>query len=108
MKLDTHQLDKAIAAGEAGVLLGQPVDWHGQTGEVVLIARGTVAIKARVLCSSCRRRRSTVYAVSGCHSGAFCYLSDPKTGQHLADLRNQTVLCQTCAGGPRKGPGRKA
>lgn len=34
---------------------------------------------------------------SGCHRGAFCYVSDPKTGAYLADLRNQVVCCRICA-----------
>lgn len=39
------------------------------------------------------RNRVTVYAVSGCHFGAYCYIQD-KNGKTLADLRNNQYTCK--------------
>lgn len=98
-QLDSFELDDMIDAGTPTIeLVGRRVLWHGQyTGTVVELRSGRLAVRLRLPCATCRTRRRTVYVTSGCHRGAFCYVSDPKTGAHLADLRNQVVCCTTCA-----------
>lgn len=98
-RIDTFELDDLLDAGTPAIdLVGRPVLWHGHyTGSVVLLATGRIAIRFRIRCQRCGVRRPTVHVTSGCHHGAFCYVSDPKTGALLADLRNQVVVCRTCA-----------
>lgn len=97
-ELDTFGLDELVDRGTPSEdLVGRRVRWHRQyTGVVVELANGKLAIRFRMACGRCSVRRRTVYVTSGCHAGAWCYVSDPKTGAHLADLRNQIVCCWTC------------
>ena len=97
-ELDTFGLDELVDAGTPSQdLVGRRVRWHRQyTGVVVELAIAKLAIRLRMACGRCRVRRRIVYVTSGCHAGAWCYVSDPTTGAHLADLRNQIVCCRLC------------
>ena len=92
--LDTYDIDERIDNSES-LPFGEKVKWHDLTGMLVTIKNNKPAIKFRMKCwhIGCRNR-ITIYTVSGCHNGAFCYVQDPKSGQFLADLRNQNVVCK--------------
>lgn len=73
------------------------------TGELTKINTDKYIVKWRIRCMTpdCKNR-ITVYTMSGCHKGAYCYVCDPKTGEYLADLRNQLAVCNDCAQPKRK------
>lgn len=101
-RLSTHDLDSITAAKKTlDPYLGFKVshDILGRSGTLVKLDCGKFAVRWRVSCGSEGRKcknRVTMYTTSGVHHGAWCYAVD-KQGQHLADLRNQNVICEKCA-----------
>jgi hypothetical protein len=76
---------------EPETVIGHLADWHGEIVPIVAY-RGGFALKVVLKCNrkGCRHQM-TVRAVSGCHSGAYCYVYD-RHG-NFADLRNQNFVC---------------
>jgi hypothetical protein len=74
-------------------------DIFGESGTLVKLPNGKFAVRWRITCQSSGKRcknRTTIYTTSGVHHGAWCYAVD-RNGQHLADLRNQSAVCEKCA-----------
>lgn len=77
---------------------GARFSWHGDLiGKLVTLDKGEVAAEMMMSCGRCGGNPGTVYLVSGCHHGAWCYAVSKK-GKHLADLRNQEYRCEACQG----------
>ena len=94
--IEAHDLDDAIELGTADSLIGAKAYNGGYIkGTVVKLRNGEIAIRARILCNKCRKRKHTVYMVSGLHKGAFCYTTDIN-GNHTGNLRDQVVVCEKC------------
>jgi hypothetical protein len=75
-------------------VFGRYAAWNGQAFPIVPMLE-TLAIRVSLLCARCGRNPMIVYARSGCHRGAFCYVYDAE-GNFLADLRNQEYVCSRC------------
>lgn len=100
MVFDLNDLDAMLDAGvKPETLVGLRADWHG---EIVPIVRYGEEFALKVVLKCARkgcRHQTTVMAVSGCHSGAYCYVYD-RHG-HFADLRNQEFVCEQHQRAPR-------
>lgn len=79
---------------ELDQIIGRQADWHGTPFPIVPFL-GSIAIQVILPCARCGKNPDTVYARSGCHHGAFCYVYD-QHGTFLADLRNQEYVCSEC------------
>ena len=75
-------------------LVGRSADWHGKPSLIVPF-KESLAIKVTLECARCGKNPTTVYARSGCHAGAFCYVYS-ESGEFQADLRNQEYVCDVC------------
>ena len=95
--VDPYDLDAAIDAGIAHYLVGmKAANGVGIRGTIVhLNDKTTIAIRARIACNKCKKRKHTVYMVSGLHKGAFCYVTDIN-GNYAANLRDQIITCEKC------------
>jgi len=95
--IDTYQLDAMIDA-DAPLPFGTKIDWHGHDGELIKLTTGTPAVKVDVPCNLCHDQQVEIIVISGCHTGAFCYVVDHNNHRSVvADLRNQSVACQDCS-----------
>ena len=69
------------------------------TGQLVKIKNKSkeewYGIRVVLTCIQCKKNKMTVYALPGCHVGAFCYIYD-RSKKYLADLRNQSLVCDKC------------
>ena len=94
--LEAYDLDEAIELGTADSLIGSKA-YNGVyiKGTVVKLHDGKIAIRTRIACYKCGKRKYTVYTVSGLHKGAFCYTADIH-GNHTGNLRDQVVVCEKC------------
>ena len=94
--VDLNTLDDLLDEGEASVgrVIGRYADWHGKPFPIVSF-RDSFAVQATLMCVKCGANPMIVYARSGCHHGAFCYVYDEEGG-FLADLRNQEYVCDKC------------
>jgi hypothetical protein len=101
-RVTTSDLDSITAAKQTlDSYIGFKVshDILGRSGTLIKLDCGKFAVRWRITCQSEGRKcknRTTLYTVSGCHHGAWCYSVD-KQGKHLADLRNQSAVCEKCA-----------
>jgi hypothetical protein len=96
--LTTHDLDELKDNGfTLDPFVGCKVehDCYGRAGRLVKLKTGKFAVRWKMKCGHCPKL-TTVYTMSGCHNGAYCYVCD-LNGKYLADLRNQYVLCKTCS-----------
>ncbi len=93
--LETSPLDDLLES-EAPLeqVFGRYAAWNGQAFPIVPMLE-TLAIRVSLSCARCGRNPMIVYARSGCHRGAFCYVYDAE-GNFLADLRNQEYVCRRC------------
>jgi hypothetical protein len=95
MLVDLNTLDEWLEDGTSlDQVVGRLADWHGEPFSIVAF-QDSVAIKVTLLCRQCKSNPTTVYARSGCHAGAFCYVYN-EDGQFQADLRNQEYVCDLC------------
>jgi hypothetical protein len=102
---DVEELDNYLdAGGDEEALIGRKIRWHGGAmGRMVRTPAGMLSLELVLECEGvlCRERpaprHTTVYVGSGLHSGAWCYVYDPKTGEYLANLRDQSYFCDECA-----------
>lgn len=105
--MDTHDVDKFLdkAGNDPWDLLGRKVEWHGQSGTVVMVPSPTgrhrigIEISIGVSCRQDCGKRVNLTTISGLHNGAFCYVVD-KDGNYVANLRDEVVAC------PDHGTGR--
>ncbi|HLG75495.1 MAG TPA: hypothetical protein VKX46_03730 [Ktedonobacteraceae bacterium] len=93
--LETSPLDDLLES-EAPLeqVFGRYAAWNGQALPIVPMLE-TLAIRVSLPCARCGRNPMIVYARSGCHRGAFCYVYDAEAN-FLADLRNQEYVCSRC------------
>jgi hypothetical protein len=95
MLVDLNTLDEWLEESTPlDQIIGRLADWHGEPFPIVAF-RDSVAIKVTLSCVRCKGNPTTVYARSGCHTGAFCYVYN-EDGQFQADLRNQEYVCDLC------------
>ena len=95
---DTYRIDDMIDAGQT-LPFGADVCWHGHNGRLIKLSNDRPAIRTTIPCGLCYKEHVTITVVSGCHSGAFCYVVEENNPDKIiADLRNQTAACQTCTG----------
>lgn len=81
--------------GNDDLLHGRLVDWHGDLCRLVKCADGVARIEVTCVCQYCHMAELTVYATSGLHSGAWCYVTD-FDGKYLANLRDESYSCEAC------------
>jgi hypothetical protein len=93
--LEPGLLDDLLESGEPlEQVFGRYAAWNGQAFPIVPMLE-TLAIRVSLPCARCGGNPMIVYARSGCHRGAFCYVYDAEAN-FLADLRNQEYLCSRC------------
>jgi len=79
---------------ELSPVFGRYAAWNGQAFPIVPML-DTLAIRVSLPCARCGRNSTTVFARSGLHQGAFCYVYDA-FGNYVANLRDQEYLCPRC------------
>lgn len=92
--LRPEELDRRTDSGKSlDLWLGRKVSLHfGSTGVLVRHKTRKYAVRARVVCHRGCGRGRTVYAVSGLHSGAWCYIYNLK-GKYLGNMRDDVYNC---------------
>lgn len=92
--LSPDQLDERSDSGKSlDLWLGRKVELHfGSSGILVRHKTRKFAVRAQVHCNQGCGRRRTVYAVSGLHNGAWCYIYD-RHGNYLANMRDDVYNC---------------
>lgn len=94
--IEAYDLDMAIKAGTAGTMIGKrAANGVGIIGIITRLGNGKIAIRVRVKCE-CRRKRQTLYLVSGIHAGAFCCTADIEGNRSKFNLRDNVVVCNEC------------
>ena len=80
--------------GSLAIWLGRKVDLHfGCTGVLVRHATRKFAVRFRFgPCQKCGKKSKPLYAVSGLHAGAWCYVYDA-TGIFQANMRDDIYKC---------------
>lgn len=104
--LTPDQLDSRTDSGKSlYAWLGRKVRLHfGPVG--VLVRHRTRKYAVRFTfgrCRKCRRQSPVLFAVSGLHNGAWCYLYT-QTGRYLANMRDDDYRCDCEAETPEEMP----
>ncbi len=89
--LSTGDLDDFKPEEWGDHLIGRLVDWHSEIAPLVKIANGGVYVQVHLTCR-CGKLSETLYASSGLHHGAWCYICD-ESGHYLANIRDQEYNC---------------
>jgi len=92
--LRPEELDRRTDSGKSlDLWLGRKVILHfGPTGTLVRHKTRKYAVRARVGCHRGCGRGQTVYAVSGLHAGAWCYVYS-RAGKYLGNMRDDVYNC---------------
>ena len=93
--LEPAQLDDLLESkADLSPVFGRYAAWNGRSFPIVPM-RETLAIRVALPCARCGRNPTTVYARSGLHRGAFCYVYNFR-GEYQANLRDQEYICPRC------------
>lgn len=93
--LEPAFMDDLLESGASlEAVFGRYAAWNGQAFPIVPML-DTLAIRVSLPCARCGRNPLTVFARSGLHRGAFCYVYDA-LGNSIANLRDQEYVCRRC------------
>ena len=93
--IDTSLLDDLIDAGyPLKALSGRMIDYHGTITMAEQI-HGRIKLPTSAICHKCRSKKIDVWAVSGLHKGAWCYIVD-MNDNFIANIRDQVWTCTNC------------
>lgn len=103
--LTPDQLDERTDSGKSlAAWLGRRVRLHfGPTGPLVRHKTRKFGVRFFFKCPRCGRKEGPIFAVSGLHAGAWCYIYN-RDGKYLANMRddNWNCLCVTAPKVPTK------
>lgn len=77
-------------------LIGWTIDWHGELLTAVWMPCGELGLPLTLSCGrkDCPATTDEFCVVPGLHRGAWPYVVDPATGEHLGNLRDQEWRCE--------------